>query len=246
MKLPSFGKKDKADAANSLAGEAGKVLQGSKGPAIDFAQIADEFRTMDPRDPGLWGLAPRVVILLGLFVALIGASWWFGWAVQLEELEQKEAEETKLKEDWLGRKRQAVNLDEHRRQLAEINTSFGELLKQLPSQSEIGDLLVDINKAAQTRGLLVDLFKPGGEGAKDFYVEVPIALQLTGSYHDMGAFAGDVAQLSRIVTLNDIELLGNPKDSTLILKTTAKTFRYQDEEEVAKRRKAEQAAKVKQ
>jgi len=192
----------------------------------------------------LWPLAPRIVILISLFVALIAAAWGFGaigWSVQQQELETTKVQEAKYKEDWLSKKRQAVNLDEYRRQLAEIDRSFGALLKQLPNKAEMGGMLVDINKAAQARGLLVELFKPGGEAPKDFYTEVPITLNLTGSYHDIGAFTGDLAKLPRIVTLNDINLTSNP-NGTLALKTTAKTFRYLDEAEMANQKKA-QAAK---
>lgn len=242
MKLPSFLQKKTATAklAEREAEKAASVQQPKK-PLIDFKQIADDFKTLNPKDPGLWPTAPRFVTLMGLFSALIAAGWWFGWNVQMEELDRKVADEVKLKEDWIGKKRQAVNLDEHRRQLEQINTTFGALLKQLPNQSEMGDLLVDINKAAQSRGLLVDLFKPGGEAPRDFFAELPITLQLTGNYHDIGTFAGDIAQLPRIVTLNDIDVTANPKDGTLMLKTTAKTFRYLDEEELARRRAAEKA-----
>jgi type IV pilus assembly protein PilO len=135
-----------------------------------------------------------------------------------------------------------VNLDEYRRQLAEIDRSFGALLKQLPNKAEMGDMLVDINKAAQSRGLSVELFKPGGEAAREFYAEVPITLNLTGSYHDIGAFSGDIAKLPRIVTLNDINITGNP-NAILTLRTTVKTFRYLDEAELVSQRKAQQAAK---
>jgi type IV pilus assembly protein PilO len=246
MKLPSFlkGKRLALGKGGARGAEKATEPPEPKKPAFNFNKLVEDFKTLDPKDPGLWATAPKAVILLALFVILIAAAFFTGWQVQLDELAQKEAEEAKLKEDWLDRKRQAVNLDEHRRQLAEINTGFGELLKQLPNQSEIGDLLVDINKAAQTRGLLVDLFKPGGELAKEFYAEVPITLQLSGSYHDIGSFAGDVAQLPRIVTLNEIDLVGNPKDGSLVVKTTAKTFRYLDEEEMAKRRKSAPAAKA--
>ncbi len=208
-----------------------------KKPLFDFQQLAQDFNTLDPKDPGLWPLAPRVVILLGLFVVLLGAAWWFGWKVQLEDLDTQKNQESSLKEEWVGKKTQAVNLEEYRRQLAEIDRSFGALLQQLPDRSEMGDLLVDINKAAQSRGLSVELFKPGGEAVKDFYAEVPITLTLIGSYHDIGAFTGDIAKLPRIVTLNDINLAlaPNNKDKDLILKTTAKTFRYLDQEELARR-----------
>ncbi|AJP49668.1 pilus assembly protein PilO [Rugosibacter aromaticivorans] len=213
-----------------------------KGPLIDFHQLAEDFKTIDPKDPGLWPLAPRVVTLLGFFLVIVGAAWWFGWSGQLEELDTQKVQEASLREDWLTKKNQSVNLDEYRRQLAEIDRSFGTLLKQLPNRSEMGDLLVDINKAAQGRGLSVELFKPGGETIKDFYAEVPITLNLIGGYHDIGAFTGDIAKLPRIVTLNDINLTTGPKEGVLVFKTTAKTFRYLDEEELAKKKKANKGA----
>ena len=216
-----------------------------KRPLIDFQQLAMDFKTLDPKDPGLWPLAPRVVILLSLFAGLLATAWGFGalgWSVQLEELEAKKQQETTHKEDWLKKKKQAVNLDEYRRQLAEIDRSFGALLKQLPNRAEMGDMLVDINKAAQGRGLAVELFRPGGEAPKEFYAEVPITLNLTGSYHDIGAFTGDIAKLPRIVTLNDISLTANP-NATLAMKTTAKTFRYLDDAEIANQKKAAKGGK---
>ena len=247
MKLPDLKsllkRKPKVERGGDRQGEKPEEAAPKK-PLIDFQQLADDFKTLDPKDPGLWPLAPRIVILLGLFVALLAASWGFGaigWSVQLEELEGKRAQESKLKEDWVNKKRQAVNLDEHRRQLAEIDRSFGALLRQLPNQAEMGDMLVDINKAAQARGLSVELFKPGGEAPREFYAEVPITLSLTGTYHDLGAFTGDLAKLPRIVTLNDINL-SPTTGSSLSLKTTAKTFRYLDEAEIANQKKA-QAAK---
>lgn len=244
MKLPALFK-SKSAAERMAEREAAKtqaaIPDQPKKPAVDFAQIADDFRTLDPKDPGLWPVAPKIVILLGLFAGLVTAGWWFGWNVQIEELAQKESEEAKLKDEWVSKKQQAVNLEAHKAQLAEIDNSFGVLLKQLPNQSEIGDLLVDINKAAQTRGLSVEFFKPGTEGPKGFYAEVPISLQLIGSYHDLGAFAGDIAQLPRIVTLNDMEIAAGAKAGALSVKTTAKTFRYLDENEVAKQRQAEKA-----
>lgn len=243
MNLAALFKK-KSAAERHLAKDAEKAEPAKpKAPLIDFQQIAQDFKTLDPKDPGLWPLGPRLVILLGLFAALLGAAWWFGWNVQIEDLESKRAQESKFRSDWLDKKKQAVNLDEYRRQLAEIDRSFGALLKQLPNKSEMGDMLVDINKAAQGRGLLVELFKPGKEAARDFYAEMPIALTLTGTYHDIGGFAGDIAKLPRIVTLNDINLAVAPKGGVLTMKTTAKTFRYLDEDEVAKQKKAQQPKK---
>jgi type IV pilus assembly protein PilO len=245
MKLPDLSSlfKRKSAAERLVEKHAEKTEPAPpKAPLIDFQQLVTDFKTLDPKDPGLWPLAPRIVSLLGLFVALIAASWGFGqigWSVQLDELEASKVLEAKHKEDWLGKKRQAVNLDEYRRQLAEIDRSFGALLKQLPNKAEMGDMLVDINKAAQARGLSVELFKPGGEAPREFYAEVPITLNLIGSYHDIGAFTGDLAKLPRIVTLNDIKLTSNP-NGTLALITTAKTFRYLDEGEMAGQKKAAQ------
>ncbi|MDD5250401.1 MAG: type 4a pilus biogenesis protein PilO [Rhodocyclaceae bacterium] len=213
-------------------------------PAVDFKQIAEEFRTLDPKDPGLWPLIPRALILIAMFVLLLLAAWWAGWRVQLEELAGKQKVEAQLKEDWLKKKRQAVNLDEYRRQLAEMDRSFGVLLKQLPNKSEMESLLVDINQAGLGRGLQFELFKPGTETMKGFYAELPITVKLTGNYHDLGAFAGDVAKMARIVTLNDIDIAELPRDAKdkgaglLSMSTTAKTFRYLDEDELAKQKMA--------
>lgn len=249
MKLPPSiaGLFKRKTAAEKLAEKqaAKPELAAPKAPLIDFQQLAMDFKTLDPKDPGLWPLVPRVVILLSLFAGLMATAWGFGvlgWSVQLEELEAQKQQEAKLKEDWLGKKKQAVNLDEYRRQLAEIDRSFGALLKQLPNKAEMGDMLVDINKAAQGRGLSVELFKPDGESPREFYAEVPITLNLTGSYHDIGAFTGDIAKLPRIVTLNDINLVSNP-NATLALRTTVKTFRYLDEAEMASQKKAQQPGK---
>jgi type IV pilus assembly protein PilO len=248
MKLPDLSSLFKRKSAAERLAEKQTVKAEAApplAPLIDFQQIAMDFKTLDPKDPGLWPLAPRVVILMGLFAGLLAAAWGFGvfgWSVQLDELEASKLQESKHKEDWLSKKKQAVNLDEYRRQLAEIDRSFGALLKQLPNKAEMGDMLVDINKAAQARGLAVELFKPGGEAPREFYAEVPIVLNLTGGYHDIGAFTGDLAKLPRIVTLNDISLSPNP-NGTLSLKTTAKTFRYLDEEEMAGQKKAQQATK---
>lgn len=220
-------------------------------PKIDFKEVAEEFRTLDPKDPGLWPLIPRVLILIAIFLVLLLAAWWLGWRVQFEELEAKQQEEASLREDWLNKKRQAVNLDEHRRQLVEMDRSFGVLLKQLPNRSEMEALLVDVNQAGLGRGLQFELFKPGTESMKDFYAELPITVKLSGSYHDLGAFTGDVAKMPRIVTLNDMEVVElATKDSKkaasglLTMSTTVKTFRYLDDEEIA-RMKKEKAEKDK-
>ena len=209
-------------------------------PAVDFKQLLEEFQTLDPKDPGLWPLIPRVVILLGLFLLLLASAWWFGWNSQFDELDAKVQQEVKLKEEWLDKKKQAVNLEEYRRQLAEIDRSFGALLRQLPNKAEIEAMLVDINQAGVGRGLQFELFKPGSEVMKDFYAELPITIKLLGSYHDLGGFTGDIAKLSRIVTLNDIDISAD-KGGALAMTTVVKTFRYLDEAEVSKQKKAAQA-----
>ena len=213
--------------------------------SIDFRAFLNDFRNLNPNDVGTWPLAPRVAVLLGLFVLLLVGGWWFWWSEQLETLTQRQQDELKLKEEFVAKKSQAVNRDLYVQQLNEIDRSFGALLKQLPSKSEVESLLVEINQSGMGRGLQFELFKPGQENVKDFYAELPINVRLTGSYHDFGAFAGDIGRLSRIVTLNDMSITGNPqsKDGTLVLDAVTKTFRYLDEEELAAKRKAAQAAK---
>ncbi|HLO63109.1 MAG TPA: type 4a pilus biogenesis protein PilO [Azonexus sp.] len=213
---------------------------------IDLQSIADDFRFMNPNDPGSWPLIPKISILVGLFVTIVAAGWWFVWNDQFVELETKEREEQTLKQQYLDKKRQAVNLDLYVQQLAEIDRSFGALLKQLPDRSEIEALLIEINQAGLGRGLQFELFKPGQEQIKDFYAELPITVKINGGYHDFGAFAADIAKLPRIVTLNNISIAPIKDGGQLSLDATTKTFRYLDEEEVAKQKKAEQEKKAAQ
>jgi len=188
-------------------------------------------------------MAPRLAALAGLLIVILGLAWWFDWKAQGEDLEQRRAQESQLKEEWLSKKRQAVNLDEYKRQLTEIDRQFGALLKQLPSKTEMENLLIDINQAGLGRGLQFELWKPNSESPRDFYAELPIAIRLTGNYHDLGNFVGDVAKLPRIVTLNDIAI-ETAKDGTLKMDALAVTYRYLDDEEVA-RQKRDKAAKAK-
>jgi len=211
-------------------------------PKIDFRAIADEFRFLNPNDPAAWPPIPKMTVLAGIFLALVVAGWWFLWSDQLVELETKQKEEETLKLQYLDKKKQAVNLDLYIEQLAEIDRSFGALLKQLPNKSEIEALLIEVNQAGLGRGLQFDLFRPGAEQVKDFYAELPIAVKINGGYHDFGAFAADIAKLPRIVTLNNIAIVPG-KDGALTLDAITKTFRYLDEEEVAKQKKAAQGAK---
>ena len=210
---------------------------------LSFEQVINDFRQIDPNDPGVWPVVPRIIVLTVLFIVVLGCAWWFDWRTQLETLDQRRQEEVKLKEEWLGKKRQAVNLDEYKRQLADIDRQFGALLKQLPNRSEMEALLVDVNQAGRGRGLQFDLWKPGSESVREFYAELPIALRVTGSYSDIGNFAADVAKLPRIVTLRDI-VIESVGANGLKMDASAVTYRYLDDEEVAKQ-KREKAAVVK-
>ena len=209
-------------------------------PKVDFRTLVEDFRSLDPKDIGTWPLLPRVTVLLGVFAALLVAGWWFDWKSQLEELEGKQQQEAKLKDEYLDKKRQAVNLEEHRKQLAEIDKSFGALLKQLPNKAEMEALLIDINQAGLGRGLQFELFKPGKETTKDFYAELPITLKITGIYRDLGAFSADVAKLSRIVSLTNVAVVPD-KGGQLKMDAIAMTYRYLDEEELAAQRRAKAA-----
>ena len=211
---------------------------------FDFERFQQDFQNLDANDPGACPLAPRVTVFVFLFVATIAAAWWFDWSEQGALLERREAEEQQLRADWVSKKRQAVNLDEHKRQLAEIDRQFGALLKQLPNRAEMDSLLSDINQAGLGRGLQFELFKPGSDQVKDFYAEMPIEIRVTGGYHDLGEFASDVAKMPRIVTLNNVAVEAG-KDGRLKLDARATTYRYLDEEELAQKRQAEKAAQGK-
>lgn len=214
-------------------------------PAIDYRAVGRDFQNLNPSDFGTWPLAPRLTFLIGLFLIILLAGWWFVWVDQMDVLEKSRQTELKLREQFAAKKKQAVNLDLYVQQLNEIDRSFGALLKQLPNKSEVEALLVEINQAGMGRGLQFELFKPGAEQIKDFYAELPINVRLTGTYHDFGAFAGDIGKLSRIVTLSNMSIVSNPqtKDGSLVMDAVTRTFRYLDEEELAAKRKAAQAAK---
>lgn len=220
-------------------------MKTSSAAQIDLKSMLSDFQNLNPKDVGAWPLAPRIAVLLGLFAVILLGGWRFVWNDELEVLTAKQQDEVKLKEEYVNKKTQAVNLDLYTQQLSEIDRSFGALLKQLPNKSEVESLLVEINQSGMGRGLQFELFKPGQEVSKDFYAELPISVRLTGSYHDFGAFAGDIGALSRIVTLNNISITANPqaKDGSLVMDAVTKTFRYLDDEELAAKKKAAQAAK---
>lgn len=210
-------------------------------PGLDLERIRNDFQGLDPNDPSLWPLAPRILFLVVLFAATVAAVWWFDWRGQVEILEQRKAEESQLQSQWLAKKRQAVNLDEYRRRLDETDKEFGALLRQLPNRAEMDSLLADINQAGIGRGLQFELFKPGNDVVHDFYAEMPIEIRVTGSYNDLGQFASDVARMPRIVTLGNLNIQ-RQGDSQLRLEARATTYRYLDDEELALRRQQVQGA----
>jgi len=212
--------------------------------AINLNKFADDFKYLDPKDPGTWPAIPKLVALIAILGGIIAGAYFLDWSAQMDELEAGKVQETTLKDDYLAKKKQSINLDLHKQQLREIDQSFGALLKQLPNRAQMDALLVDINQAGLGRGLQFELFKPAAsEAAREFYAELPIQVRVVGNYHDMGAFASDLGQLSRIVTLNDVTIAAI-KDGQLQMDATARTFRYLDDEEVAAQRKSAKAAKA--
>ncbi len=214
--------------------------------APNFNAIVEEFKRTNWKDPGTWHVAPKILVWAGILVAVPVAGYFLDTASQIEDLDKLRGEEVRLKEQYLDKKKQAINLDLHRQQLREIDTQFGALLRQLPNRSQMDALLVDINQAGLGRGLQFELFRPApSEITREFYAERPISVKVTGSYHDMGAFASDVGQLPRIVTLNDVSISADPQKgaSVLTMDATARTFRYLDEDELAAQRKSAKGAK---
>ena len=206
--------------------------------AINLNAFVEEFKRTNWRDAGTWGAGPKILVLLGILIGVPVAGFFVFNQGQIEELEAGQLKEVKLKEEYVSKKKQAINLDLHRQQLREIDTQFGALLKQLPNKSQMDALLVDINQAGLGRGLQFELFKPAAsEMRREFYAELPIDVKVTGTYHDMGAFASDVGQLSRIVTLKDVSIAAG-KDGILTMDAIARTFRYLDDDEVAEQRRA--------
>lgn len=207
-------------------------------------KFLDELKNIDPQKPGNWPWLVKLAAFASMFLLVVAAGGFFDWQDQYENLKKIQNEEVSLKDTFLVKKREAINLDIIKKQLIDTQQSFGALLKQLPSQSEMDALLTDINQAGLGRGLQFELFRPGGEVATGVFTEQPIALKVTGSYDDLGNFASDISQLPRIVTLNDIKIsLG--AGGLLSMESTAKTYRYLDEAELAAQKRAAQDAKRK-
>jgi len=203
--------------------------------------LIDDLKTLDTKQPGNWPWAIKIGAFVIIFVLIQVAGWFLLWQAQTEDIERGRAEVTKLKDVFLEKKKLAVNLEAYKQQRAEIEQAFGALLKQLPNKSEMDALLIDINQAGLGRGLAFELFRPASqENFTEFYAELPVNIRVTGQYHDLGAFASDVAKMPRIVLLTDLKI-DPPKDGILSMEAVAKTYRYLDEEEVSKQRKTAQA-----
>ena len=210
-------------------------------PRIDLAaearRLGDQFRDLNPNDPSMWPDVPRNVLHVAVAIMVLVALW-FVWLVNSsDELDAVRAREVALKADYQSKVAQAARLDLLKKQREEVRQYVTLLEKQLPSKAEMDALLSDINQAGLGRSLQFELFRPGQVDVKDYYAELPIAIRVTGSYHDMGAFVGDVANLSRIVTLNNLSIAPQ-KDGTLTMDATARTYRYLDEAEQNLQRRA--------
>ncbi len=211
---------------------------------MDIRSIGAQFQNLS-KDPGAWPLFPKIAVLTGILAVMFAAAWFLYWTDQVDSLRAAEAREPQLKEDYKSKMAQAINLDELRKQKIQVGQFVAALEKQLPSKAEMDALLSDINQAGIGRGLAFELFRPGAAVLKPYYAELPIAIKVTGPYHDVGAFAADLAALPRIVTLNNINLALPQSGSQLALDATAKTFRYLDPEEVAAQQAAAAAAAAK-
>lgn len=212
-----------------------------KKPSIDFSrlqeQLVSQFRDLDPKDPSNWPLLPRLAVFAVTSIAIVVGLWFLWLSGSQEILQQEQAKEIQLRETYKTKLAKAVNLDVLKKQREQVQQYVTQLEKQLPSKAEMDALLSDINQAGLGRSLQFDLFRPGQVAVKEYYAELPIAIRVTGRFHDIGAFASDIANLSRIVTLNNLSIAPKP-DGTLILDSTAKTFRYLDRDEVSAQRKA--------
>jgi len=202
----------------------------------------DDFRRLSLREVGTWPVLPKALALAAIFLVIVVAGALLDWRDQFEALDAAQEVEAKLRVQYTEKKGKAINYDLYRQQLFEIEQSFGALVKQLPNRAEMDALLTDINQAGLGRGLQFELFKPAAqEKMADFYAELPIDIRITGTYHDMGAFASDIAQLPRIVTLNNVAITNDK--GVLAMDAVAKTYRYLDEEELQKQRRLAQQAK---
>lgn len=225
--------------------------QSKQMPKLDvgawFAEVSEQFRDLNPNEPGQWPTAPKLAAyaLVALVVAILG--WFLVLSDEQTKLDAERGREPQLRNDYVSKLAQAVNLPELRKQKSQVEEYVNQLEKQLPGKAEMDALLSDINQAGLGRGLQFELFRPGQVVLKDFYAELPISLRVSGRYHDIGAFTADVSNLSRIVTLHNLTVLGSPgkdgQSGTLSMEATARTYRYLDSNELAEQKNAAKGAK---
>ena len=211
-----------------------------------FEKAQEQFRGLNPNEPGQWPLLPKVTAFVAAACFVVFLGWYLLLSAQAEELQAERDKENQLKSDYQSKVVQAVNLGELRKQLVQVGEYVKQLEKQLPGKAEMAALLSDINLAGLGRGLVFDLFRPGQVDVKVYYAELPIAIRVTGRYHDIGAFTGDIANLSRIVTLHNLNIgssTGKDSSGTLFMEATARTYRYLDSAEIDAAR-AEQQKKA--
>ena len=208
---------------------------------LDFSQL----KGLDINNIGTWPRLAKGGVVALLCVLVVGAGYWFDTQDQLNDLTRVQQQEIQLKQTFEAKQARAANLDAYKQQMVDMKESFGTMLRQLPSKTEVADLLVDITQTGLASGLHFELFKPGNEIPKDFYAELPIQIKVTGGYHNFGQFVSGVVSLPRIVTLHNIQISveNGGKSSSLVMEATAKTYRYLDEEEIAAARRNKAGAK---
>ena len=217
---------------------------------IDFAALQErvqrQFRNLDPNDPSVWPALPKALLYVAVAVAVAALLWFVILQDYEAELDSERATEVTLREDYSKKVVKAVSLDGLKKQREQVQQYVTQLEKQLPSKAEMAALLSDINQAGLGRSLQFEVFRPGAMVTKEYYAELPIALKVTGRYHDIGAFASDIAFLSRIVTLNNLSIApgaGGKDTDVLSMEATARTFRYLDADEVKAQRDAAKGKK---
>lgn len=205
---------------------------------VDFESISSQFSNLDPDNIGNWPILVRSLIIFVCCVVVLGGVYYFDTQHQLDELEKHKQEEKQLKATFEKKQAKAVNLEAYKAQMKEMRESFGTMLRQLPSKTEVADLLVDITQTGLASGLEFDLFKPQPEIPKEFYAELPINIDVKGNFHELGQFVSGIAALPRIVTIHNINIKGNKSASGVLSMTAiAKTYRYLDDEEIAATKK---------
>lgn len=222
-------------------------------PNVDLGHFAEQFKNLDFKNPGQWSLAPKLAAWLAVTLLVVGLGYVAVLMASQDELEGERAKEPTLKADYRSKYAQAVNLAELQKQKKQVEEYVTQLEKQLPGKAEMDALLSDINQAGLGRGLQFELFRPGSVAVRDYYAELPITIKVTGKYHDVGSFAADVANLSRIVTLHELNITTQAPEGKrgaapvesglLVMDAIARTYRYLDAGEVAAARAAANKAK---